>query len=140
MLRSVDNGDQKKFTKNPRHFFNAKLPGKFEEKIHKSFLDNGQSNEICREKNSGHFQASFPEERGATHFHQKCHGIFHGNFHAHWQWEQFLPQQVLLSKNFRPRPVFRQKFSLRNLGLGVGVKIWSSSSPRPQAQIKISIS
>ena len=44
-------------------------------------------------KNSGHFQASFPEERGATKSHQKFHGIFHGNFHARLQekisWQHF---------------------------------------------------
>ena len=39
VLCFVGNGDQKKFTKNPPPFFNAKFPGKFEEKIHKMFLE-----------------------------------------------------------------------------------------------------
>ena len=36
-------------------------------------------------KNSGHFRASFPKERGEAKFHLKFHGIFHGNFHALFQ-------------------------------------------------------
>ena len=43
----------------------------------------------------GHFQASFPakRERGTATFHQKCHGIFQGDFHE-WIQEKSSPQQV----------------------------------------------
>ena len=45
MLRFVGNGDQKKYTKNLRlPFINAKFPGKFEENIHKGFLESWHSN------------------------------------------------------------------------------------------------
>ena len=40
MLRFVVNRDQKKSPKIPP-FFNAKFPGKFEEKFHNSFLESG---------------------------------------------------------------------------------------------------
>ena len=43
MLHFVGDGDQKKFTKNRRHFSMQNFPGKFEEKIHKMFLESGQS-------------------------------------------------------------------------------------------------
>ena len=47
MLHFVRNGDQKKKThqKSPP-FFNATFPGKFEEKIHKRFLESGESNDF----------------------------------------------------------------------------------------------
>ena len=45
MLRFVGDGDQKKFTKNPRRFSIAKLPGKHEKKKnHKPLLEIRQSN------------------------------------------------------------------------------------------------
>ena len=43
MLRFVGSGDQKKKSPKIPAIFNAKFPGKFEEKIHKSFLESGQS-------------------------------------------------------------------------------------------------
>ena len=42
MLRFVGNGDQKKNHQKSPPFLNAKFPGKFEEKVHKSFLESGQ--------------------------------------------------------------------------------------------------
>ena len=44
VLRFVGDGDQKKFTKNPRHFSMQKFPGKHEKNIHKILLESRQSN------------------------------------------------------------------------------------------------
>ena len=44
MLRFVGDRDQKKFTKNPRHFsIQKKFPGKHEKNIHKILLESRQS-------------------------------------------------------------------------------------------------
>ena len=44
VLRFVGDGDQKKFTKNPRHFSMQTFPGKHEKNIHKILLESRQSN------------------------------------------------------------------------------------------------
>ena len=54
MLCFVGNRDQKIFIKNPRQFSMQKSPSKFEEKIHKMFLESGH-NESLR------FLPSFPQ-------------------------------------------------------------------------------
>ena len=43
VLRFVGNAETRKNHQEPPPFFNAKFPGKFEERIHKSFLESGQS-------------------------------------------------------------------------------------------------
>ena len=42
-VAEMGNRDQKKFTKNPRHFFNATFPGKHGKNIHKMFLESRQA-------------------------------------------------------------------------------------------------
>ena len=51
MFHFVGNADQKKTKTHQKKppLFDAKFPGKFEEKIHKNFLESGQSN-ICGPK------------------------------------------------------------------------------------------
>ena len=44
MLRFVGNGDQKKFTKNPRHFSMQNSQANTDKQIHKLFLERRQSN------------------------------------------------------------------------------------------------
>ena len=44
VLRFVGTETRKKIHQKSPAFFNAKFPGNFEEKIHKSFLESGQSN------------------------------------------------------------------------------------------------
>ena len=46
MLRFVGNGDQKKFTKNPRHFSMQNPQANPNKKSHKSFLGCGQSSKL----------------------------------------------------------------------------------------------
>ena len=47
MLRFVGNGDQKKFTDNPRHFAIQNPQPKPQKKIHKSLLGGGQSKNVA---------------------------------------------------------------------------------------------
>ena len=52
MIRFVGDENQKKFTKNP-HNFQCKIPRQVRERIHKCFLESGQSKKRFRVSGSG---------------------------------------------------------------------------------------